>query len=252
MSAQCVLVTTTFSKSPDELRFCLAQETVKRSRECGYPIIVVDGSPDVRNQSILAAAGAFVFSEEPPGMGASRRQAIRAGLDFSSGTADVIVWLEPEKHPMVALLPPLVSAVASGQYDLVIPKRRTLDSYPRYQAASEHLANLALGAITGRPDLDLYVGPRVMSRTVAQECFLSYEGTYGDNWESIFLPVLSALAQGKRVGSITVDYVHPPEQTAAEATPGIDRKRDVQRVEVIAAMARAAKDLGFCPPLQPV
>lgn len=250
MSIPCVLVTTTISKSPNELRFRLAQETVKRSGESGYPIIVVDGSPDRQIQGILAAAGAFVFQEAQPGMGASRRQAIRAGLNFRGGTADIIVWLEPEKHPVVPLLEPLMHAVASGQYDLVIPKRTLLDSYPAYQAASEHLANQALGAITGRPDLDLYFGPRVMSRKVASQYFQTYDGRFGDNWESIFVPVLVALAAGVSVGSMSVNYAHPAEQTAAETSPEIDRKRDRQRIDIIGAMSRAAQAMGFYPRLQ--
>lgn len=253
MSAQCVLVTTTFFKSLIDLRFKLALKTVETARSCGYPIIVVDGSPDPEFRSIFSANGATVCRQGEPGTAESRRQTIRTGLNrnWNGGTADVIVWIEPEKHPLVPLLKPLIQAVAAGTSDLVIPQRRTLDSYPPYQAASERLANLALGAITGRPDLDLYIGPRVMNREMAK-LFLDYDRRYGDNWEIIFIPVLSALAQGKRVHSQTVDYVHPAEQTAAEATPEMDRKRDRQRVDIISAMARAAQAMGFYFPLAEV
>lgn len=251
MSAQAVLVTTTFFKSLQDLRCTLAIETMEAARSRSYPIIVVDGSPDPEVRSIFSVNGATVCQQYLPGMGASRRQAIQAGLDWNGGAADIIVWIEPEKYPIVPLLEPLIQVVSLGITDLVIPQRRTLDSYPCYQAASERLANLALGAITGRPDLDLYIGPRVMNREMAK-LFLGYDGRYGDNWEILFIPVLSALAQSKRVDSRLVDYVHPAEQTEAEATPEMDRKRDRQRVDIISAMARAAQDMGFYSRLQEI
>ncbi len=250
MDTQVVLVTTTLYQSPMDVRFGLAVKTAAAARACGYPIIVADRSPEPSVSQALAAQGAIVLERTEAGMGASRRQAFRSGLAWNNGAANVIVWLEPEKHSLVALLGPAIDAVATARFDLIIPERRSLEGYPRYQAMSEKLANTAVGAITGRPDLDLYFGPRVMSRTVAEEFFHRYDGRYGDSWEIIFVPVLSALAAGKRVGSTVVDYIHPGEQTAAEERNAeMDKKRDWQRTDLIAAMARAAQKMGFYPRL---
>lgn len=248
-TGRAVLVTTTFFKPPQDLRFGLAVKTVDAARACGYPIVVVDGSPDPQIREILTQHGALVIEQTEAGMGKSRRQAIGAGID-QYRDADVIVWLEPEKHTLVGLLGPCIQPVADGTFDLVIPYRKSLESYPPYQAVSERLANAALAALTGRPDLDLYIGPRVMSRAVAEQHFLGYDGKYSDQWESIFIPVLKALKTGERVGSVEVDYVHPPEQTAAETGDvEMDGKRDRQRTLIVANMARAAVEMQFFPRL---
>lgn len=248
MATQVVLVTTTLYQSTLDVRCGLAVETAKAARACGYPIIVADGSPERSVRKALAACGAIVFEQTNTRMGASRRQAFQSALTWNGGQADVMVWLEPEKYTLVPLLGPAIVTVATRQIDLVIPRRTSLDSYPPYQARSERLANTAFSAITGCPDLDLCFGPRVMSRAIAEEFFLRYDGRYGDAWEIIFVPVLSALAAGKRVGSVEVDYVHPREQTAAEeGNAAMDAKRDQQRVSLIAAMASAAVEMGFYP-----
>lgn len=252
MEKKVVLVTTTFSTDPSgDLRFGMALKTIEAAKRCGYPIIVVDGSPgNLGASEMLERHGAVVFCQKLSGMGNSRREAIRAGLDWQAEVASVIVWLEPEKYPIVPLLSPAIAAVADDQFDLVIPHRKSLWNYPPYQAASETIANQALGAITGRPDLDLYIGPRVMSRAVASRYFLGYDGKFGDQWESIFIPVLHALRCGARVGSVVVDYVHPPEQTLAETGDvAMVNKRDRQRTLIIANMACAAVEMEFFPRL---
>ena len=95
------LVTTTFSTKPSDLRFQLALKTCQAAKKAGYPIHIVDGSPNPEISKQLFQAGAVVESEKERGMGASRRQCFRMGLN--SG-ADVIVWLEPEKYPFVSLI----------------------------------------------------------------------------------------------------------------------------------------------------
>ena len=220
---------------------------VQEAKRCSYPIIVVEGSPDPDIAKAFREEGAIVFSEVSSGMGPSRRQTVRHALDT---LAKVVIWLEPEKYPLVPLLAPCIEMVTAGGYDLVIPRRLSLDGYPFYQHWSELEANWLIGGITGRTDLDAMIGPRIMNREVA-ELFMEYEGgPYGDNWQSLFLVVLRALARGMRVGSRTVDYVHPPEQTAIEQDSEImNRKRDEQRIVLIETMAREAAVLGFKSPL---
>ncbi len=234
-------MTTTFSPTAEDLRFRLALNTVREAVRCGYPIIVVDGSPFDDAKRLLEEAGAVVFKETTPGMGASRRQVLRAGLDTG---AEVVVWLEPEKYPLVSLLGPCVKMVQSG-YDLVVPARRSLESLPSYQELSELRANWELGFITKRAELDLMFGPRVMSRNAA-ELFLSYDGAFGDHWHILFLPVLRALRVGMSVMSVVVDYTHPAEQTAAEeADPKMPPKRLAQRQALVPAMREEADRLGL-------
>ncbi len=242
MKPKTVLVTTTFSKSVEELRSQLALNTVRATREAGHDIIVVDGSLDQKFKDALSGAGAIVHEQKEKGMGSSRRQCIQAGLDAG---AECIIWLEPEKYPFVPFVPDLVKKLRTSVPHLIVPRRRNLDGYPPYQHFSELRLNHELGNITGRPDLDLSIGPRVFNR-LAANYFLDYKGERGDQWESIFIPVLRALYDGVLIESFIVGYVHPPEQTAAELEDEeMNHRRDLQRKSLIRAMSEEKEFLGF-------
>lgn len=217
----------------------------------GYKVIVVDGSPESWVQAVLQQCGAVVLRETGKGMGAARRQAIQAALD-----SQCIIWLEPEKAPLVPLLAPVVRKITVDGIDLVVPRRASLASYPQYQQYCELTGNHEVGNLTGRPELDLWFGPRVMNPRVAK-LFTGYDGEYGDRWDSIFAPVARAIAMdepqssqsaGKpiKVASVVVDYRHPPEQTAAESNDKtMDRKRDQQLAELVDAMRIECRKLGL-------
>lgn len=233
ISPKIVLVTTTFSQSKNDLRAQLALKTIGEAKKAGYAIIVVDGSPDDGFKKELSDAGAVVIPEKEKGMGKSRRQCIQAGIDAGANT---LAWLEPEKYPMVSLFKPLFEMLETDVPHIIIPRRKDLDGYPPYQHFSELRLNHALGNITGRPDWDLPIGPRVFNKSAAKY-FLDYKGERGDQWESIFIPVFRAYRDGVRVDSCLVDYIHPPEQTAAELEDeNMNHKRDVQREDLIKAM----------------
>lgn len=233
MSTQVAVVTTTFSKTVKDLRLQLAIRTVREIKNLlGYGPIIVDASPDPVKLA-LEEAGGQVYQQRPDTtMGSARRQAVSQAL---SQGAETIIWMEPEKYPLVESLPRLVEFKRLWPYDLVIPRRASLRSYPAYQMAKELEGNHEAGSLTGRPDLDLWFGPRVMDRRAA-ELFCSYDGRYGDRWESIFIPVMMSLRKGLHVTGHTVDYIHPPEQTASESGPDMDQKRDDQLNSLLAAM----------------
>lgn len=267
-----VIVTTTFmSSAAYDHRFELARQTCNMAKVLGYPIVVVDGSPDnVTARGALMAAGAtLVEQQSEKGMGSSRRQCIKAGLDAVSTASMIetagfahalqaftdisaIAWIEPEKANMVPFLKPCVEMVKQG-YDIVVPWRNRLYAdLPPYQALSEGRANHEIAEITGL-NLDFYVGPRIMSRRAA-ELLLSYRGKsrvdpavkYGDNWEILFVPLIWALQDGLRIGSCPVDYVHPAIQTAHEiGNAEMDKKRDFQRATLVAAMRQEAELIGL-------
>ena len=76
-----------------------------------------------------------------------------------------------------------------------------------------------------------------MNRRAAR-LMVEYDGQYGDRWDSIFIPVLMAMKRNYTVAGHTIDYIHPPEQTAAESDPSMDRKRDEQLVMLLDGMSR--------------
>lgn len=210
----------------------------------GFPLIVVDGSPDPMIQKVLLDTRASVYPQSQPGMGASRRQCLHLGLETD---ADIIVWLEPEKHPIVPLLRPCIEHLVSGGCDIVIPRRQTFTNYPAYQHHVELWANWEAATITGRTDLDLWVGVRIMTRRAAK-LMATYDGRFGDNWEILFVPIISMIANGWTVGSTTVDYIHPIEQ-AGEDDDTMRAKRDKQRTDLLNAMRNEAEEIGHHPRL---
>ncbi|MES2314811.1 MAG: hypothetical protein V4524_02655 [Patescibacteria group bacterium] len=240
-----VLVTTTSYQSVDEPRARLAIKTCLACKQHGYNLIVIDGSPCLSFKKALRETGVIVIDQKESGMGASRRQALGAGID--SG-ADIIVWLEPEKHTLIPLLVPCLNEIVFEEADVVIPRRKNLDGYPPYQQFSEYRGNWELANITNQPALDLYFGPRVMTAEAARMMAI-YNGadepdSDSDKWQILFVPVLWFLDAGLEVKSVTVDYVHPPEQLA-EDDAGMREKRDVQRARINASMELAAARLNF-------
>ncbi len=75
-----VVVTTTFYTDVDNNRYKLTLESVKLAKLKGIPICVVDASPDgLGIKESFREHGAYVYSQNHKGMGASRRQAFAEG-----------------------------------------------------------------------------------------------------------------------------------------------------------------------------
>ncbi len=244
MKLKAVVATTTFNKSTEELCSKLALKTVKAATYAGYDIVVVDGSPDKKMREALEIAGAIVHEQKERGMAASRRQALAAAFDLG---ADVAIWLEPEKYPLIPFIASILPLMKTDEPHIIVPCRKSFDGYPPYQALSEVRLNQELGRIIGRSDLDLSFGPRFINKKAAHY-FLDYRDERGNKWESIFIPVIRALHDGVEVGVPTVDYVHPPEQTKEEIeNEEMNKKRDVQREDLIKAMSNEVATLGYTP-----
>ena len=251
---QGIIVTTTRTQDPgSDYRFQLVRQMCQTGKAFNYPICIVDGSPDheTAKELLLAAGASIVELQHTPGMGASRRQCLALGL-AEAGESGVMAWFEPEKVAMIPCLEGCIAMVRHG-YDIVVTWRnRLFADYPPYQALSEARANQEMAEVTGL-NLDLMSGPRIMSRRGA-ELLASYTGQsrvdpnvlYNDDWGIIFVPILWALKDGLKVGSCPVEYVHPQIQTALESRmPAMDRRRDVQRTELVAAMRQEAELIGL-------
>lgn len=195
----------------DACRAALALRTVEEATALGYHIVVVDGGSPRRFTNELRERGAVLLQQERPGMGASRRQAIRACLRT---TAPVIAYLDPEKHPYLGQLHRTIEPILAGACDVVVPRRRSLRSYPTAQQHSEAFINAFWRDLTST-DLDVMFGPRSWRRGLSSY-FLDYDGEYGDRWDCIFVPLVDLWRDGWRMSEVVVDYEHPPAQTAAE------------------------------------
>lgn len=211
----------------------------------GYRLIVVDGGSTPGFLHAIGKSGAIIYPQITPGMGPGRKEALIRAKDHG-GDDPVYCWLEPEKYPIVTLLGQLIRPIRRRIADITIPDRGDLASYPEEQRHAELFGNEAFKLLTGHT-LDMWSGVRVMSWHGLQY-FLDYEGEYGNLWDQHFVPVMRAIAAGLEVLSVPVDYIHPPEQTAAEAAdPEMILKRLKQLDNLIPAIHLAALDLGMLP-----
>jgi hypothetical protein len=187
--------------------------------------------------------GAHVFAQEVPGMGSARRQALRLARDLSDDPEQIIVWLEPEKYPLVPLLRAPLQVMSDVGYDLVMLRRESLDSYPPEQAKAYELISLAVKYLTGI-ESDFGWGPSLLTRRTV-EYFLNYESRHGDLWDSVHCPKLQIIHDGLPWAIVDVPYVHPPEQAAAETGMGFFRKRLDQVHQLVDALEAEVNRLGM-------
>lgn len=196
----------------DKIRAKLALEMIRKAKKEGYKIIVVDaGSPkEIRDE--FEKGGAIVILENnPETMGASRREAFREA--YNQG-AEIIIWMEPEKHDYIRSIRKSIRPIIENKAEMVIPERKSLRSYPKAQQYIELFANLFWKELTGT-DLDMWFGVRIFKRELAHY-FLEYRGEYGDKWDSLFIPIMNALSDGKKIKSVEIDYIHDDRQTKNE------------------------------------
>lgn len=246
-----ILATTTRYNDPQEMRARLAVELLNNAQKAGIRAVVVDGSPPPNQEAIremLAVTGAQVLGEpEQSTMGVSRRCALRHA-STGAGPRDAIVWIEPEKAPLVPFLEQICEPIHAGRVSLVVPGRtdKGLSSYPPVQAAAERLGNAVFARLTGRA-YDPWFGPRACS-LAGLSLFTEYSGAYGDHWDSIFIPLLRAARAGLRMDECRVEYRHPPEQTAAEDDIQIGvLKRFDQLQNLVSALCAETVQLGLTP-----
>lgn len=230
IASKVAIATTTFynpDSESDAVRADIAKNFVMRASEIGYSIVVVDGGSSDELLREFEGYGAKVSPEEQRGMGKGRRQAIRQAYD--SGRP-VIAWTEPEKLGYIPKIWKTAYPLMTGSADIVVPRRKSMKSYPAAQQLAEPLGNLFWKHLTGQ-DLDVWFGPRTWKREIS-DYFLDYDGEKegnDDKWDSIFIPVMDAIIDGRRVISVDVDYVHPYEQSRIEENdPVFDRKRGEQ------------------------
>lgn len=209
------IATTTFYNPDDEadnIRANLACEMVRNACGSGYEIFVVDGGSSDDFLQELQRYGAKIYSQEQKSMGAGRRQSIRAAYDTNK---EVIAWTEPEKKDYVKSICYTVVPILAHKAKMVIPERKSLESYPLAQQYAEKFGNIFWHQITDTK-LDMWFGPRTFSRELV-ECFLKYDGIYGDRWDSIFIPVMDIVFDNPRdVIGIEIDYTHPWNQKMIE------------------------------------
>lgn len=163
--------------------------------------------------------------------------------------------------------------IVRGEADIVVPARDAAgwESYPPYQVHSEKNANATYnrllhteGMLKDDFDLDHFFGPRLFANTpemlelfsrnfmfVPKETSKVQRLVSVDRYSnSTYFPVVQALAEGRRVHSVTVPFRLPPEQRAMEMemdTALFNRHRDVQRRTILTELVHLLKSTKNAP-----
>jgi hypothetical protein len=237
-----VLFTTTMYGVDDvsKVREVLAERLLKNAEDLGVRSVVVDGGS---NPEFLKKLKAFknVTSEVDPslGMGESRREALKKALELA-GPQDNFLWVEPEKSELITKesLSAMIEGLRAGQTDIVVPRRKSMASMPKFQAWIEKRANKRAGELMNEDEdapteesLDLWFGPKMFNREGAN-FFANYKGKL-DKWDSIIKPVIDAAEAGKKISSVDVDYSYDPSQSESEEHDRVMKEKRVTQYKKI-------------------
>ncbi len=208
-----VIATTTSYSLQDEssyIRSELAIELITKAKNLGYEIVVVDNHSSEGFLQQLKNNNINYLEQLGSSMGEGKRDAIRESIRL----ADVVCLTEPEKVSLLDSIQIITEPIINRKADMVIPKRKSLSTYPHFQQSTEIKLNSVWKKVTAI-ELDISFGPRIFSREMANY-FLNYQSKYGDRWESIFLPVIDAVKDRKKIVSVEINYNHPQTQTQNE------------------------------------
>lgn len=238
-----VVVTTTFYKSMEELRFRLACDMVKAAVAAGHKVVIVDASPIFHIAETLRGLGATVFPQLHKGMGPGRREAFFHAHEVAmKESIDFIMWTEPEKVDIIRWVEKMIDGLENAE--IVIPTRseKAWQSWPSFQKQSEGAANSVYNEVFGTTGFDPMFGPVIFDRSLCQEfafCYCDPEifgrdatgaSLVPDTYIQHYAPVLASLDR-VRVCSVEVDMIYPPEQKVEEegaANEAMLEKRKMQ------------------------
>lgn len=220
------------------------REFVKQSVKSGVHVVVVTDSV---SHEALQGSGSHLVLEKELGMGYTRRLALRVAMDLVGGKSSAaFIWTEPEKVSLAKYYEKIAKPVLSGKADIVIPKRKSLRSYPLWQQDWERAGNAMCKAVLGW-DVDYFFGPRVLSRRAA-DIFLSYPGKQEvlDKWDCIYAPLVDCKKKKLRTSSISIDFVYPAKQSREESRDILMLPRRSKVLDlIISGLVDRAKFLGL-------
>lgn len=222
------------------LRMQLALDTFRNVAKVGATCVLTDGGSNKEFfdeiNKINAEANREVIrvipessAKEKMSMGESRRLAFFSAFggtidEWNSGKRDVsdkkgaefCLWLEPEKADLVTQenLEKILLTFSEQNAEIVVPARMQegWETLPQKQAWIEKRANKEAAKIVGSPNLDLWFGPKVFSRSAAK-FFLESKGP---RWEGLMDPVHNAIKEGVVVAPASVDYRYDLRQKEME------------------------------------
>jgi hypothetical protein len=218
-----VIVTTTFYKNQEELRYLLTCNFVKAVTAKRYKIIIVDCSPDPAIAQSFRALGAEVWPQIDQGLGASRRELFQRAGNLMSAINEpfFVLWVEPEKIDFANHLEAILAPFMDETIDLVMPKREEALyqlGYPDFQYFSEHSANSIYQRLFGPDNADPFFGPIAYKSTIKQYFEDLKIGDYGltdDGYLQLYGQAI-AKCYGAKTMVVEIPFHYPPDQKASE------------------------------------
>lgn len=234
------IFTTTFYKDDpvSQVREKLAVKLLENTNNFGVKVVVVDGgSNKAFLEKIKLIPNVRLVVDPTLTMGESRRKALEIAVAESH--TPFYMWVEPEKDALITSesLEAMLAPLREHEVDIVVPKRKSLETLPPLQAKLEQRANKRAGKITYGEDLsdnevlDMWFGPKLFN-----EATVSYFTKYNsklDKWDSVLKPVINAHHDGKKLAGVEVDYEYDPSQSGSEVN---DRKMQMKRLEQYATI----------------
>jgi hypothetical protein len=129
----------------------------------------------------------------------------------------VTLWTE-EKPGLIQHIPAIVAPIQAGQANIVIPRRKSLASYPTFSQHWEAVGSQVTSMFVGGKPQDYWFGPRALSMA-AVRIFLDYPGKQSglpDEHDSIFCPLIDAAQIGLTIADVEVDFQYSTIQREAE------------------------------------
>jgi hypothetical protein len=229
-----------------QARINVSKEALLADLEAGYKVVALL-EPAMKDNFSLPPNPNLKFVDDIDSantpMGVGRRKVIAQAIKWSSLTAlapFVIVWREPEKN-LAKFVPDLVRPIQDGDCDIVIPRRKSLKSYPSFSQDWEIVGNLIASTFIGGKPQDYWVGPRAFNIKAAQY-FLDYPGEQKglpDLHDSIFCPLIDASLEGLKVSGVEIDFEYPKEQREAEEN---DTETMKKRMKTMRILLQAMRD----------
>lgn len=242
-----VIFTTTLYKDDKQSRVRqeLGLKLLENASALGVRAVVVDGGSNAEFLDKARQLRGVTILPEIQGatMGAGRRQALDEALKFKD--ASVFMWVEPEKDTLInkTSLGDMVQKIKAGEADIVVPRRKDMDSLPKFQHWIEDRANKKTESLLEEEEdsekphkrIDFWFGPKMFNRDTARY-FSEYKGKV-DKWDAVLRPVIDAAQDGKKLASVDVDYTYDPSQVSAEeGDVAMKVKRVEQYLQILAAI----------------
>uniref|UniRef100_A0A7S2E073 Glycosyltransferase 2-like domain-containing protein n=1 Tax=Helicotheca tamesis TaxID=374047 RepID=A0A7S2E073_9STRA len=237
-----IVFTTTFFKSPSDLRCRVALSTLRSLARLNIPAVVIDASPLDSGviESLQSVSNMHVVKHQSVegGKGAALREALSTANTVFRGRVTGDTWLafqEPEKANMAPHWHRIFRSPNSAvkkETGVVVPQRADASfqrTYPIEQYHSELFGNMFLDSVARKsliassssqqlpPSIDWLFGPFAL-RNRHSNLWLNYDGM---TYDAQIVPLIRAMRLGNvGVQSIPIDFEASKDMKAMEEGNG--------------------------------